>query len=296
MNWTEWQAAPVVLTGAVVTTLLFAQAFARLRRRGREDHASWSRVPLFALALAIGIAALVSPLDELGDSYLLSGHMLQHVLIGDAVPALALVALRGPLLFFMLPSSVLRPLVCALRKPLGFLLRPGKSLVAWALVFAGWHVPAAYDYALAHPAVHDLEHLTFAAAGLLVWTQLIDPARRHALRSPQRLGYAFALFAFGAMLGIVLALSAPLYSSYAEQTDRVFGLSPFRDQQLAGVVMIAEQLLSLSLCVGFLLAQTRSSRYRRPSLGSVRPAAQARPGPTSPASGAPSRARVIVTR
>jgi hypothetical protein len=44
------------------------------------------------------------PLDEAGDGYLLSAHMLQHVLIGDAAPALALVALRGPLLFFLLPA------------------------------------------------------------------------------------------------------------------------------------------------------------------------------------------------
>jgi len=296
VNWTEWDPAPVVLAGAGVVVLLFAQAFARLRRRRRADHASWSRVALFGLALAIGLVALVSPLDELGDSYLLSGHMLQHVLIGDAVPALALVALRGPLLFFLLPSSLLRALAPRLRGLLGFLLRPRNSLAAWAAVFAAWHVPAAYDYALGHQIVHDLEHLSFLAAGLLVWTQLIDPACRHALRIPQRLGYAFVLFVFGAFLGTVLALSAPLYPSYAEQADRIFELSPFRDQQLAGVVMIAEQLLSLSLCAAFLLAQPRRSRYRRPSLGSARPAAHARPGPATPPSGAPSRARVVVSR
>jgi hypothetical protein len=98
-----WDPAPPVVLGAGLALLLFMQAFVRLRRRGRADHADWSRPALFLLAVSIGMLALVSPLDAVGDSYLLSGHMLQHVLIGDAAPALALVALRGPLLFFLLP-------------------------------------------------------------------------------------------------------------------------------------------------------------------------------------------------
>ncbi len=56
---------------------------------------------------------LVSPLDAAGERYLLSAHMLQHVLVGDAAPALMLLALRGPLLFFAVPAAALR--VCARR-------------------------------------------------------------------------------------------------------------------------------------------------------------------------------------
>ena len=88
----------------------FVAALVRLRQRGRRDHADWSRLALFTLALAVGVLPLVSPLDEIGDSYRLSGHMLQHVLISDAVPPLALLALGGPLLFFLLPSPMLRVL------------------------------------------------------------------------------------------------------------------------------------------------------------------------------------------
>ena len=57
------------------------------------------------LGLAFIVLPLVSPLDVLGDRYLLSAHMLQHVLIGDVAPALILVALRGPLLFFAVPTA-----------------------------------------------------------------------------------------------------------------------------------------------------------------------------------------------
>src|SRR5205085_5011911 len=109
---------------------LFAQAFVRLRRRGRTDHAGFDRAILFALALAVGTLALLSPLDAVGERYLLSAHMLQHVSIGDAAPALALVELRGPLLFFLLPSAALGPLarLGPLRRALAWLLRPTVSL------------------------------------------------------------------------------------------------------------------------------------------------------------------------
>jgi len=259
-----WDPAPTVVGGAAVVLALFAQAFVRLRRRGRADHADWSRPPLFLIAVALGTLPLVSPLDEVGDSYLLSGHMLQHVLIGDAAPALALVALRGPLLFFLLPCSVLRLLARLrwLRDALGFLLRPAVSFAAWIAVIAAWHVPAAYDYTLGHQTAHDLEHLSFILVGLLVWMQIVDPGRRRRLRLSQRVSYMLALCGAGAVLaGVLVFSSTPLYPAYAGGGPRLLGLSPRRDQQLAGIVMVAEQLLTLALCATFLLtARVRAAR------------------------------------
>jgi cytochrome c oxidase assembly factor CtaG len=37
----------------------------------------------------------------------------------------------------------------------------------------------------------------------------------------------------------------PLYPAYAAQPQRLFGLSPLADQDAAGLVMMAEQLLTL---------------------------------------------------
>ena len=267
----DWTLEPAVLVPAGVALLLFASAFARLRRRGRRDHASWSRAVLFVVAVAALTLPLVSPLDTAADSYLLSAHMLEHLLIGDAAPALLVVALRGPLLFFFPPAPALAALAGSrrLRRVLSFLVRPRVGLAVWALVFAAWHVPTAYDYTLTHQGVHDLEHASFALAGLLVWNQLVDPARRHTLTVRGRLAYAAAVFGMGAALSAVLLVSPhELYPAYAAQPQRVLGLSPLRDQQLAGLVMLAEQLLSLGVCFVFLL----------PIAGRV----QGRPRPTLP--------------
>src|SRR5712691_1156240 len=95
-----WQWPPaLVVVGVLVATKLYVQAFSRLRRRGRSDHASAGRVLAFGVALVIGVLALVSPLDRIAEQDLLSAHMLQHVLIGDLVPALIVVAVRGPIAF-----------------------------------------------------------------------------------------------------------------------------------------------------------------------------------------------------
>jgi len=245
-----WSAEPFVLAGAALAVALFAQGFVRLRRRGRRDHAPWSRALLFGAAVALGVLALVSPLDKVGEDYLLSGHMLQHMVIGDAVPALLLLALRGPLLFFVLPAAVLvrAARVRPLRRLLHVLLLPSVAFGLWVAVIAAWHVPMAYDWVLGNPVPHTFEHVTFFLAGLLVWSQLIDPARREALTPLRRLWYALGLFVAGTMLANVLIFSyQPLYPAYANQPDRLFGLSPIGDQDLAALVMMAEQALTLGL-------------------------------------------------
>src|SRR5207249_11774019 len=95
--------------------------------------------------------------------------------------------------------------------------------------------------------------------GLLVWAQLVNPAHRHRLGPSQRLGFMVAMFAFALALGGILVATPPLYPAYAEQSVRLFGISPALDQRLAGLVMIGEQVASLALCFAFLL----------PALGSV---------------------------
>ena len=231
-----------------VGALLFAQAVVRLRRRGRADLAGWDRVALFAAALALTWVALLSPLDEVAEEKLLAGHMAQHVLIGDLVPALSLLAVRGPLVFFLLPAAVLAPLARSpLRRWLSALLRPKVAFAIWAANLAIWHIPALYDYAVAHDSVHYLEHACWVVAGFLVWTLLLD-AR---LTTGRRVALAAAMFATGQVLTDVLVFSfGHFYPAY----EGAYGLSAVTDQQLAGVVMMVEQVLTLGTLIAVLLA------------------------------------------
>jgi cytochrome c oxidase assembly factor CtaG len=175
------------------------------------------RTALLVAASAIGIGGLVA-LDEPADE-LLSVHMLQHMLIGDLAPLLALLAVRGTILGRALAA-----------------VRPAPALLVWGAALAVWHVPSLYDAALENEQLHMFEHATFAVAGLLVWAVLLDVARRGRLPGWRGFGYAIVLLAASMILSNVLVLSyRPLYPAYGD----------LRDQNLAALVMMVEQFLTL---------------------------------------------------
>jgi cytochrome c oxidase assembly factor CtaG len=242
---------PVAL--AAVAALLFAQGAVRLRRRGRADVAGWDRAALFGLGLAVTVAALVGPMDRWSDTHL-AVHMLQHVLIGDLAPALTIVAVRGPLLVFLLPAQVLAPLARSsrVRAVLSTVLRPRIAFGLWAANLAIWHVPYLYDLALRHDSVHYVEHACWVVAGLIVWTLLVDPGSHRRLTVGGRIALAAAMFAAGQVLTDVLVFSFhPLYPAYPGRTD----------QQLAGIAMMAEQLVTLG-ALAFVLLRPRMRAAR----------------------------------
>jgi cytochrome c oxidase assembly factor CtaG len=260
--WKAWSLDPLVLVGAAVAVGFFAQGWRRLHAR-RPELAPWTRWPIFLAGVAVVVLGIVSPLDAIAEEYLQSAHMLQHVLIADLGVALTLVAVRGPLSMFFLPQDLLAPLARRqwLRQSLSFLLRPRVAVPLWLGVLVAWHVPFLYDAALGHPLLHRVEHLSFVVVGALVWTLVIDPAGHGRLTLGQRIGLAVVMLWMGQLLAYVFVFSFhPYYDVYAEQPERLLGLSPLADQKLAGVVMMAEQLLTLGVALVVLVLAARRTR------------------------------------
>ncbi len=228
---------------AVAMIVLPLRATLRLQRRRRVFF--WDRLALAVLAAAITLAALIG-LDGAADS-MLSAHMLQHMLIGDLVPLLLVLAVRGPLLVQLVPTSAVRMARrLGLHHVVAFATQPAVAFAVWAGALAVWHIPAAYDRALENEPLHGFEHATFLLAGLLVWTALLDPLHRGSLAGWRRFGYALALLAASGVLANTLILSyRPLYPLYADATSRPFGLTPVGDQDLAGLLMMLEQLATV---------------------------------------------------
>lgn len=238
--------SPVTLAAAAVAGALFARGFRRLRGR-RPAYAPWDRALLFGLASVAGLIAMSTPLDELAEKSL-TAHMLQHVLLTDIVPALVLIAVRGPLLFFVVPEFVLRAVSHSTRARavLSAITRPLAAFGLWAGTLAVWHVPVVYDAALASEPLHVLEHASFVVAGTLAWIQIVDPARRGSLGTVGRLGFVLGMFAAGQLLATTLVLSpSPVYEAYASAGGRPFEMTALEDQDVAGIVMMVEQMLVL---------------------------------------------------
>jgi cytochrome c oxidase assembly factor CtaG len=236
----SWSLRPEVVLPLLVLAGVYALGWSRLSRRTSRS-AGTRRPALVLVGLAALGLALLSPLDGLADT-LFVAHMLQHMLlVMVAAPAL-LLADPFPAVVWALPGAArLRARRWIRRASVAGRLWQGATAmpVAWILsacILWGWHLPGAYDAALSHRFLHDVEHLSFFAGALLFWWPVIHPAPRfrRGAAYPLRVVY-LVLGAFQrAALGLWLTLApAVLYRSYAEAG----GPRALEDQMWGGVVM-----------------------------------------------------------
>jgi cytochrome c oxidase assembly factor CtaG len=279
----HWFQDPLVLVPltffAGVYVWRFRQARAEILARGGSP-AKRGVGPLQALAFAGGMlalfGALVSPLDGLGEDYLFSAHMLQHVLLGDVAPLLILLSLS---------RVIMRPAtrrLTAIERRLGPIATPGGCIVIWLTLMYVWHIPALYDGATEHPLIHLFEHVSFFAAGIALWWPLIEPIpMRRPLTGLQPVAYIATAKAGLAVLGVYLTWSASSIYDYYQRTPRIWGLSPIEDQNVAGVIMMVEQSLTLAVVLVALfvkmLGRSETEQLRRERL-EEREAEAAAPG------------------
>ena len=149
------------MIGTVVIVGLYLYALGPLRKKYHlaERVNKWQAFS-FLLGMSIMFLALVSPLDELGDSYLFSAHMVQHMF---------LTIVCRPLLLLGTPGWLIEPL---LRKSIVFriariLTFPALAFFMYNFDFWLWHVPPLYNATLENQSIHILEHVTFIVFGVI---------------------------------------------------------------------------------------------------------------------------------
>ena len=214
------------------------------------------RIAAFAGAVILFAAALSPPLEHRAEE-LFVFHMVQHVLLGDLAPLLFVLGLTGPLLR---PLLALRP-VAALRG----LAHPLVALPLWALNLYVWHVPFLYESAVENEAVHALEHLSFFTAGALMWAAVVEVLPGPAwFGTAAKLGFVVAVRLLETVLGnVFLWAGTPLYDVYDDGSE-LYGLSPLRDQGLAGTVMMIEgSLVTLGAIAWLFLRWGAESELRQ---------------------------------
>ncbi len=227
---TQWNWDPSLVIGAVLAVGLYLYAIGPLRKRHHFEPARKGQIFAFMLGVGLMFLALVSPLDELGDSYLFSAHMVQHLFLTMVGP---------PLLLIGTPEWFIRPIVRnkALFAIARFLTYPAIAFVIFNADFFIWHAPALYNATLENENIHIFEHLTFIAFGLLNWWPIFSPSKDLPRLSIG--GQTLYIFASGmpiVLLGAGLTFSPPLYAPYIA-APRVWGISAATDQQLGGLIM-----------------------------------------------------------
>lgn len=227
---TTWSFHPSVLFGCAALIALYLLL---------EPHPT-GRFWWYVLGVAVLALALVSPIDALGDGYLFSVHMLQHLLLIQVVPPLLLLGLTPEMMEKLLAYPRLRRLERVV----------GRPTVAWPLAVITlwvWHAPALYDLAVADENVHILQHLCFLVTATIFWWPVLAPLPEHRAPLPLCLLYLVAASFSSSVLGILITFAPPgLYPAYLHPLGQpaivhlirtVWLIDPAGDQQIGGLLM-----------------------------------------------------------
>ncbi len=232
--WTHWQLQPTVLLG--VLALLAAYVWLagpgnRRRPDAAERVVTTGQRAAFYGGLLVLLVALGPPMDDWSDRYLLSAHMVQHLLLTLLVPPLLLLGTPGWMLEPLARNRVANAVGYALTRPAAAYLIANGVLVLW-------HMPFLYDAALANDQFHAAEHMLFLGTSLLAWWPVVGPLPAWPRLPP--LGQCLYLFLWtipGSIVGAFIVYAEPgLYAPYAN-ARRIFGIDLATDQQVAGLLM-----------------------------------------------------------
>jgi len=252
-NWGH----PKVALFAVAVIFVHEFGLRRLNARSTPAHARRRRRRLWFTYAGLGLVTLsiCSPLEYWSMQYFWV-HMLQHIAVMLAAPALYVAGQPFMALLFALPIAPRRRLLRAvyLGRHDGVWHRIGRVLsspwfavVVFNVVMVVWMVPAVFNPVMANETLHvGLMLPTFFIAGLLFWLQFI-PSRPFIPRLTP-FGQVAAVVASNVVMTII-AISISFLTTHSLY---VFGsaamgmsmgaaphvtLSPYADQQIGAAIL-----------------------------------------------------------
>lgn len=222
-----WDFDPTVIGGTILLVAGYYIYTGPLRRRFSLGPAV---PPLRQLAFYLGclamLLALVSPLDGLGDRYLVSAHMAQHMLLAFVAPPLWLIGMPDWLVQLVLPPGLPRRIT-----------NPAFAFLVFNGVFWIWHLPRFYDAALANDSLHIVEHLMFMAGGVIGWAPVLGAGFTETRSPISKFIYLVpSMFSCNALAVLITLMPTQLYPYYG-RASLLWGRTPLEDQYLAGLTM-----------------------------------------------------------
>ncbi len=226
-----WEFEPSIVVGCA----LLLVAHLAVVRTSSPRHTAW-----WTAGVVILLLDLCGPLDVLGDTYLFSAHMGEHLVLLLVVPLLLLLGV---------PENVARralrvPWVDAAERVLS------RPLLAWTIAVVtlwAWHVPALYDLTLINENIHILEHISFLVTATIFWWPVLTPVPERRMPALTAVVYLWTAMIANTILGVLLTFApVPLYPGYLNPSDElgaldlirnVWHLTPLADQQAGGVLM-----------------------------------------------------------
>ncbi len=286
----SWKFEPGVVAALFLTAVLYFRGWRQLQRTAPHRFPGW-RLACFLGGIGVIFFALTSPLDAFAN-FLLSIHMVQHLLLTMVAPPLILLGCPYLPLLLGLPrrftADALGPFLVwpPLKRAGHILTHPVLTLFLFALSNVIWHIPALYELALRSTPWHRIEHAFFLGTALLFWWNVILPWPSHPSR-PRWVVIPYLLladFQNTALAAFFSFYDRALYPTYAA-APRVADLSALADQAAAGAIMWVPGSIAFLVPCGMIAVEFLSRKKRPP----------ARP-PHPPRLPVPQRPRLLLSR
>jgi cytochrome c oxidase assembly factor CtaG len=248
---------PEIAVVTILIVIVHERGLRVLNARSTRAHAIRRRRRMWLAYAGIAVAALsvVSPLQYWSMEYFWV-HMIQHVTVMLAAPALYVAGAPGIPLVFALPVTTRRRLLRWVFVRPGRLLRrigavvfsPLFAIIVFNAVMVVWMVPSVFNPVMGNPKLHvGLMLTSFFVSGLLFWLQFIPSRPWRPTMSP------FARVGALLLTNLVMTIIAMSLSFFASGAFYDIGnsmlhlanmtsmtpttLNPFADQQIGAAIL-----------------------------------------------------------
>jgi len=184
----------------------------------------------FAATIALLWIASDWPIHDVGETYLYSAHMLQHMMLSYFLPPLAVLAM---------PEWLLRLIIGKGRgyTALKYMAKPVVAGVLFNLVVMVTHVPTIVNASGSSAVLHYSLHFCLVSTALLMWMPVIGPFKELQMGYPGKMIYLFLQSVVPTVpAGWLTFAEGVVYKRY-DIPVRVWGIGVINDQQMAGAVM-----------------------------------------------------------
>jgi cytochrome c oxidase assembly factor CtaG len=258
--WSANMVASVAYAVTAITHLLGTrEAAADARRQGRPlPPGQLRRAVAFQAGLLLAVLAVVSPVGYWSYRFIWVRNF-QDVILAIAAPALIVLGApwlplrRGTVLLGLdrraagMPGGPDDSDAAGRDWSSGWPAVPIVVTVVFCVIWWVWHLPGPFDAAVRTPAIYVLEMITYLAAGILLWLQLLEsPPLRPQLPPLRRIALVVVLAASGTVLGLIRAygpgVAYPAYLDFGRSVSAVVS-----DQQAGGGILWVIPLIPLSI-------------------------------------------------
>lgn len=199
--------------------------------RPDEPAATVGQKVAFGAAIVTLLFTSASPLHDIGEDYLFSAHMIQHLLDVFVIPPLLLLGTPTWMADLLLRNPGVRGAVKKLSSPVfaGLAFNGMLMLIHW---------PQVVDWMVANEGFHVSSHLLLFLTALFMWMPVASPATHiPRLTVPAQMGYLLLMTFLPTVPASFLTFGeSPLYQYYTT-VPRLFGMDALTDMQVAGLFM-----------------------------------------------------------